>query len=1429
MKKIGRIALKTVLWMIGSIIALLLLIMILIQVPAIQNFVKNKAVTFLQDKIHTKVKIGHISLVLPKMIALDNIYFEDQKKDTLIACDRLKVDISMLKLLHHTVEVNEIDLGGATINVNRGKDSVFNFDYIVKAFAGQQKKPVKPQDTSSSMKFSVGEIILDKIHIRYNDAITGNYVKFALGHFYTRIKDFDMDKMKFTIPKIALDGFNAKIVQTPAGSSVAKAATVDTATKPVSMTLNLGTIDLSKINIDYETIEMKASLDLGKLSVEMNKLDLKKQIADIGNITLSDTRAGLILAKPQTVKTAVVKTVKKLDTMLAKPQNNTGWAAVLHKLSLENDDISFDNNAQKPIVKGLDFGHMHIRDLNADLENLAYSPDTISGRINELTFSEKGGFDIRKFHTDFFYGPHQSYLKDLYLETPQTVLQKSVEVGYPSLGAISKDLGQVRINANLDGSRLSLKDVLLLMPSMASREPFKSHPNSVFLLDGRIIGKVNDLSIPSLEVSGLSNTHIKLSGTMEGLPDMNKAYFDLNLADLNTSRTDISKLVDTSMIPSHISIPETLNLKGSFKGSVYDFNTRLFLRSSDGAADLIAAMKNGNKKGREVYSANIKTNNLDAGALMGQPKTIGNITLALNLKGVSTDPKTASLQLSGNVASAYVKGYTYHNLVLTATAHDGQYTANMHMDDPNIHFSLDGKANMNKKYPSVYAVLNIDSIDLEKLKLSSSPFRIRGKLVADAPTADPGYLNARVRLTDLLIAQKNQVIKIDSIGIISTANADSSTLRLKTPFLTAHLAGKYKLNEMGDALQDEISKYYNTSVANGKTKPKYSPEQYTFSVRIVKTPLVEKFAPDLKTLEPVIINGSFNSQTGSLNVDGSMPKVIYGSEVIDNARLSIDTRNNALNYRLAANEVKVSSSVDLLYTSISGSAQNNKLGINLQVRDASKKERYRIAGEFSVLPDEYKFSFLQNGLVLNYTPWTAQSDNEIDFGNKGILARDFSISNGNQVLSVNSDSQTMNSPLTVGFKNFRIETFTRAAQQDSLQIGGVIDGDAHISDLQTNMHFTLALNIRDFSFKGDTVGNIALKVNNQTANAYAAKVQITGKGNQLSLSGLYYTAPSGTFDLNLDIGRLNMKSIEGFSFGSLKNAKGALSGRLKITGNTSAPMINGDINFNQVGFNVAMLNSYFTMPKESITFNNDGIRFNDFTMIDSLGNKAIVTGTIYTKTFTDFKFGLDVTTRDFRLVNSTQENNKLYYGQLYLNSRISIRGDMNKPVVDANISVNDKTNMTIVLPADDPGIEERKGVVEVINPHVPKADSVFLAHQLDSLRKTSVKGLDFSATIRVNKGAAFTVVVDPRNGDVVHLKGEAELNFAIDPSGKTNLTGTYTVEQGSYNLSYATVKRKFIFKKGSTITWDGDPTMATVDMTAVYVADVPPIDLVSDQ
>ena len=1435
MKKYGRLFLKIVLWLIVSVIALVLLIVVLIQVPAVQNFVKDKAVTYLQNKIHTPVRIGHISLGLPKLIVLNDVYFEDQKKDTLLSGEKLKVDISLLKILDNQIEINELNLQGITSHINRTlPDSNFNFTYIIKAFASEQKKKPTPNDTAS-MKFSINKINLDRIHIKYNDAVSGNDVIFNLGHFDTNIKDFDLDKMKFTVPKITLSDVNAKVVQHKI-SPVKTASTTDTASsKPLNYDLKLGILDLSKIKVDYlnENSALKTKVDLGKFLVELDSIDLKNQRVVIKNIELNQTKAALGTGRPataadikSTVKEASKKAVDK-DTTTKTAAQEKGWTVKLTKVTFADDDIQFDNNAVKALPKGIDYNHLNLKRLNVDADDILYSPTTISGKINQFAFSEKSGVQIKNFRTTFLYGQKQSFLKNLYLETPGTIIRDYIEVRYPSIAAVSKNLGQLQLNADFKDSKLAFKDVLNFVPSLADTPPFKGNPNGSLNINGKITGKVNDLTIQNLNITGLGQTKINASAHLKGLPDVDKAYFDLNIKDFSTTASDIARLAPAGSIPASIRIPESLGLKGTFKGSIKNFNTDLALRSSYGNIRAIAGMKSGSKKGSEVYNAAIKMDNFNVGRLIKQEKTVGRLTLNAKVNGSGTSVKNANATLSANVVRADVKGYVYRNLVLNGTAHNGLINADARMKDPNINFALDAKVNMANKYPAVKATLNLDSINLQRLHFASSELRLHGKIVADIATADPDYLNGTIQITDLLVVQKAQRIQLDSISIASTATPSNSTLNIKSSILSASMAGKYKLTEVATALQATVNKYYNTG---GKaTKVKYSPQNFTFQAVITKTPLLVQFVPDLKQLDPVKLNGHFNSDAGDLVINGEIPNTVYGSNQISNLRLAINTGNNALNYSFKVDKI-ATSSIQLLNTSINGKAQNNKLDLNVSIKDKNLKEQYKIAGIFKALGSQYEFNLLQNGLMLDYTNWAVSANNAFQFGSKGILARNFNISNNNQVLGINTTNQKYNGPLSATFQNFKIETITQIAEKDSLKIGGTINGNALVSNFAKSPVITSDLKIKDFSFKADTLGDIAIKVNNQEANTFAANVDITGKGNQVKLDGLYRTnQKDDNLDFNLNIVKLNMKSIEGFTLGNLKNTTGSLNGQLKIAGSPSAPRVLGDVNFNKVGFNVSMLNASFRLDNEKISFNQDGIAFNDFTLVDSAGNKATINGAVYTKTFTDFRFGLDINAQDFEAINSTRENNKLFYGKLFLNTRLKIRGDLNKPVVDGNLVVNDKTDMTIVLPQSDPGIQDRKGVVVFVNHSAPKLDSILLAKQRDSVAKSDITGLDVTANITINKNANFNIVIDESNGDIVHIKGEAQLNAGIDPSGKTNLTGTYTVNEGSYNLAYATVQRKFNFKRGSTITWTGDPTSANIDLTATYVANVPPIDLVEDQ
>ena len=180
---------------------------------------------------------------------------------------------------------------------------------------------------------------------------------------------------------------------------------------------------------------------------------------------------------------------------------------------------------------------------------------------------------------------------------------------------------------------------------------------------------------------------------------------------------------------------------------------------------------------------------------------------------------------------------------------------------------------------------------------------------------------------------------------------------------------------------------------------------------------------------------------------------------------------------------------------------------------------------------------------------------------------------------------------------------------------------------------------------------------------------------------------------------------------------------------------------------------------------------------------------------------------------------------MFIDTRLKVRGDISKPVVEGNIKINEDTKFTIVLPQSDPSLVDREGIVEFIDQDNPSMITKVAVN--DTLSKTQFKGIDASVNIEIDKEAELSIIIDKGNGDYLKLKGEARLNGGIDPSGKTSLTGRYEFTEGSYEMTFSAIKRKFDIKKGSYILWTGEPTSADVSITAVYKVSASPIDLLN--
>src|SRR2546423_1631155 len=257
------------------------------------------------------------------------------------------------------------------------------------------------------------------------------------------------------------------------------------------------------------------------------------------------------------------------------------------------------------------------------------------------------------------------------------------------------------------------------------------------------------------------------------------------------------------------------------------------------------------------------------------------------------------------------------------------------------------------------------------------------------------------------------------------------------------------------------------------------------------------------------------------------------------------------------------------------------------------------------------------------------------------------------------------------------------------------------------------------------------------------------------------------------------------------------------------------------------LGNEFKIDNQKLSVTENGFIFNQFTVRDSANNALVIDGNILTSNFTNYNFNLNVSAQNFMVLNSTKKQNKLYYGRLNITSNIHITGTEVKPVVDGSLTVNKETNLTIVIPQAEPGIQERQGIVQFVDMRAPENDSLFKG--VDTINKANVTGMDITANIIIDKEASFNIIVDEANGDFLNVKGEAQLSAGIDPSGKITLVGSYTLEQGSYQLAFNFIQRKFDIEKGSTIIWAGDPTSAELNVTAIYIANTAPLDLVQQQ
>lgn len=1422
MNRFGRIAFKTVLWVVGSFIALLLLLIFLIRMPSVQNYVVSKVTHYLENKIGTPVKVGYVNITFPKKLVLENVYFEDESKDTLVAGEKILLDINMFKLLKNTVEVQQLELKGITAKVNRTlPDSSFNFDYIVNAFASEDES-TPSADTSSALIFDVRDVLFERVHFVYRDEIIRTSADVWLQHFETKVEKFDLNNnMAFSMPNVHIDGLTATVKQWAVVSADAAPSAGDfgIATATADENAPLPDIAIKKLNLKnilvaYEdsSTAIDTRFSIQKLTADIHELDLNKEFVRLGKVTLDKSNSEVLFGKVAT------------KSVTASDSGSINWVVTAEKLRVDKTNVTFKDD-NKPRMKGFDYFNIKISDFRTEIDDLYYSSDSISASLKKLAAADHSGFAIQKLQGDFIFHNNGTEISNLLLQTPKTTIRDYIKLSYPSLDALTENPSQVRVEADIKKTTIAMSDVRYLVPHLDTMEAMKPLLAHSFSIDGRVRGWMDNITLPRIEVRVLDRTHLIAAAAIKGLPDAKKVYLDLNLKKFTTGRADIERLVARSLLPDSLQLPNAISLSGTFKGGMAGFDTDMALTTEKGNAAMNGHMQMGEDT---TYNVAVSIEKFAIGTILNQDSVLGVLSAKATVVGTGLDPKNMNASVHGSLNQLEAMGYTYRDIQLQIDARAGNVEGTLHSPDPNIQFKADFAADMRNTYPKVQAALMIDSINFQNLKLTTDDFRYHGKIIADFETANPDFLNGSLHVINSSIAYKDARYTIDSISLLAKADTNRNTLILQSEFLKAHMVGKYRLTTLSPTVQNILLDYYNPNNSL-KDTTSYPPQNIEFSATLTQSPAVRDFLPGLEEMQNITLDGTFNSTAENFMAKLVAPKIAYKGTEVKNVSVDFTTFDSTLYYSALIQNIKMGN-IELSNTVASGSIVDNNIDFGLWIKDRKDKEQYHLGAHVQVLNNNYVFSLHEDGLKLNYNTWSVDPANHIHFGAEGIHAHNFRLTNKGQELIVQSKDSTVNAPIDVSFNNFRIETFSEILESDMLNFGGGIHGTATISRLDNNPVFVSDLAIDQFYLGKDTVGNIFVKVDNIKENIFSADVRVEGNGNDIQLRGDFISPPKApaSIDATLSLQPMKMTTVQALSFGYLEDSSGDLTGELKITGTVEEPRINGDLNFVNSKLNIVMLNADLLMDKQTVHFDDQGIQFKKFEIKDLRGNTAILNGSLRTATYTDFDFNLNLNLQDFAAVNSTREDNDLFFGKLYLTSNLHISGNIEQPRVEGSIMVNENTDFVLIVPNDDPGVALRDGVVKFVDRNATSPTNIFA--RMDSLTTVSqLSGYDIALNLSTDREAKFKVILDEGTKDALNIQGVAELNVTLDASDKITMSGTYTVEKGDYTFSFGPISKPFLFQKGSSITWNGDPLDARLNITALYRNRFPTLELVQSQ
>lgn len=1398
-KKLSIKILKILGKILGIILILLLLVILFVRSPWGQGIIVNKVTSYVSGKTNTRVDIEKLFITFGGDIQLNGLYLEDKKGDTLVYSRHLEADLPLWPLINGSgVSLDRLKWSGVRANVYR-EDSVqsFNYQFLIDAFAEADTTQTKPTDTSTT-KISLGTFNLSDIKLRYNDEVSGMDAQLDLGSLDLNMDKTDLENMIFEVGDLHLKDTKASYALTKAPAAEPKKDTTSSALP----TLRISDLKLDNVAVNYNSVpdSLSAKANINAFQLEMPLANLTENEINISSLALNNSQVQVNMLKKE--QPAETDTTQKDSTASSVPFEWPDFKINVDKIDFFGNKIEYYVNGKKPQKNVFNADAIHITDFGLQARNIAYQPKKVSLDLRQFTFAEASGINLKQFALQLKADDQNINLDELDLALNQNVLKGKANIDFSSVQELMDHPENAALSLNLDKINVNVDDAFQFQPDLAKNKILKALAKKPVTGNVSASGKLANIDISAFNLNW-SATHINARGRLINATDPDRLKYDFPNINITSTKSDLDQFVGGQ--GSSFDLPKNIKLTADVKGSIENIDAVAQLETGEGSIDLDANAAFGNAIAFDGY---VKVAKLELGKILKNPQ-LGALNLHIKATGNGKDVNSLDAQMEAVVDSLGYNGYAIRDLKLSGDIKDGKGNLTSAYKDDNLNADLNAYVELDSVAPLAKVDLNIEGANLQALGLASRNIKAALKLDATYQGQKDGF-TAKTNITDAVAVYDNQAYLIGDVDLKAFVRSDTTSVDLTNRMLDLHLESNADPGAFSSALQRHFRTYL-TDVPENDTVTR--PVNLRLRGKINDAPVLGKvLVPNLNQLDTVSILVDFNERDRKLTSTIYAPHIDYNGNQLDKLVFTMNSDPDGLNFNFGLNEL-TAGPLAIQQTIIDGRMAHKQLLLNFSSFDQDTT-LMNIRSKIARVNDELQIVFNPDSLILNKQEWKIDPNNKIVLGKELTRFENFTLSRNEQRLSVRNDMPDVSAKhIGAEFKGFKLSTILGYLNPEENLADGELNGKFVVENPSGKTGLLADLEINKFEVSSVDMGTLSLDAKSKNGSNYDLALGIKGGTADLDLTGSYTASPDAAkLDFDLVLNKVNMKILEAFSAGEIKDGTGNLSGEVKITGTTTEPQYDGQINFNQAKFKVTKLNTDFLLAQETLKLDNQGLYFDKFTIQDAQSNTFTIDGTVGTESFINPTFDLTLNAKSFQVLNSTEKDFDLVYGKASFDADAKLTGDLNLPKLNLDLTVGNNTDVTYVVPTSKVGIESRDGVVIFVNRENPES----ILNQTQE-KSYTLSGLDVKARLRVGNEAKFNIILDKETGDNVGIQGDADLDFTMSPNGRTTLTGAFEVKEGHYEMSlYNLVTRRFEINDGSRITWSGDMLDASLDVRATY-------------